>query len=324
MPLRQNIIGGDTMAYKMPIQKYSGKINEVTVGADLKLGGESVLPFYSFDGDIGNKPAIGMEIWDIFPDSWPEGLINIFKDVAGDPAKWAKFCVENYNPDFICLRFEGSNPDDQDKSPEECAQVAKNVAESVNVPLVIAGSQNNEKNAKVFTKVAEALADKNYIFLSAVEDNYKEVGAAVGMAYGNIVAAESSVDLNLAKQLNILVTQLGIQPDKMVMDPGCSAVGYGFEYVITTMDRIRLAALQQNDTTLQVPMILPVSFESWKVKESIAPEDEMPEWGSEEERGVGMEISTAVGVLGAGANAVILRHPRSVEVVKEFISQMTE
>ena len=123
------------MAYKMPTQKYSGKILEVTVGSDLKLGGESVLPFYSFDGNIGNKPAIGMEIWDIFPDSWPEGLINIFKDVAGDPAKWAKFCVENYNPDFICLRFEGSNPDDQDKSPEECAEVAKKVAESVFHPL---------------------------------------------------------------------------------------------------------------------------------------------------------------------------------------------
>ena len=144
------------------------------------------------------------------------------------------------------------------------------------------------------------------------------------MAYGNIVAAESSVDLNLAKQLNILVTQLGIKSDKMVMDPGCAAVGYGFEYVVTTMDRIRLAALQQNDATLQIPMILPVSSESWKVKESIAPEAEMPEWGSEEDRGIAMEISTAVGVLGAGANAVILRHPRSVEVVRNFISQMTE
>ncbi|NLZ51801.1 MAG: acetyl-CoA decarbonylase/synthase complex subunit delta [Thermoanaerobacteraceae bacterium] len=312
------------MAYKMPTQKYSGKINEVTVGSDLKLGGESVLPFYSFDGDTGNKPAIGMEIWDIYPESWPEGVLNIFKDVADDPVKWAKFCVEKYNPDFICLKFEGASPDGLNKSPEECADVAKNVADNVNVPLVIAGCQNNEKNAKVFTKVAEVLADRNYVFLSAVESNYKEVGAAVGMAYGNIVAAESSVDLNLAKQLNILVTQLGIQPDKMLMDPGCSAVGYGFEYVVTTMDRIRLAALQQNDATLQVPMILPVSFESWKVKEAVAPEDEMPEWGCQEDRGVGMEISTAVGVLGAGANAVILRHPRSVEVVRNFISQMTE
>ena len=197
------------MAYKMPTQKYSGRIQEVTIGSDLKLGGESVLPFYSFDGDTGNKPAIGMEIWDIFPESWPKGVLNAFKDVADDSVKWAKYCEEKYNPDFICIKFEGANPDGLDKSPEECAEVAKRLAENVKVPLVIAGCPNNDKNAKVFTKVAEALPDKNYVFLSAVESNYKEVGAAVGMAYGNIVAAESSVDLNLAKQLNILVTQLG-------------------------------------------------------------------------------------------------------------------
>jgi len=312
------------MAYKMPSQKYSGKINEVTFGDNLKLGGESVLPFYSFDGNMGNKPAIGMEIWDIYPDSWPESVLKIFKDVADDPVKWARFCLENFNPDFICLKFEGASPDGLDRTPEECADIAKKVADSVNVPLVIAGSQSSEKNAKVFTKVAEALTNKNFVFLSAVEANYKEVAAAVALAYGNIVAAESSVDLNLAKQLNILISQLGIQSDRVVMNPGCSAVGYGFEYVVTTMDRIRLAALQQNDTTLQMPMISPVSFETWKVKEAIATEEDVPEWGSQEDRGVGMEISTAVGVLAAGANAVILRHPRSVEVIRNFINHLTE
>jgi len=141
------------MAYKMPVQKYSGKINEVTIGNGLKLGGESVLPFYSFDGDIGNKPAIGMEIWDIYPESWPKCLQEIFKDVADDPAKWANFCIYNYSPDFICLKFEGASPDGLDRSPEECAEIAKKVAESVSVPLVIAGCQSNEKNAKVFTRL---------------------------------------------------------------------------------------------------------------------------------------------------------------------------
>ncbi len=312
------------MAYKMPTQKYSGKILEVTVGSDLKLGKESVLPFYSFDGDIGNKPAIGMEIWDIFPESWPAAVLDAFKEVADDPVKWANYCVEKYNPDFICIKFEGASPDGLNKSVEECAEVAKRLAENVSVPLVIAGCSNNEKNGKLFTKIAEALPNKNYVFLSAVESNYKEVAAAVGLAYGNIVAAESSVDLNLAKQLNILITQLGVKPDKMVMNPGCAAVGYGFEYAVTTMDRIRLAALEQNDATLQMPMILPVSFESWKVKESVVSEEEIPEWGPQEERGIAMEISTAVGVLAAGANAVILRHPRSVEVVRNFITEMTE
>ncbi|NMA65852.1 MAG: acetyl-CoA synthase subunit delta, partial [Clostridiaceae bacterium] len=195
------------MAYKKPVKTYKGRIQETTIGADLKLGGESVLPFYTFDGDVGNKPAIGMEIWDIFPENWPEDVLNIFKDVADDPVKWAKFCIEKFSPDFICIKFEGANPDGEDRSPEQCAEVAKNLSENIDIPIVIAGCENVAKNGKIFTKIAEAVTNKNYVFLSAVEDNYKEVGAAVGLAYGNIVAAESSVDLNLAKQLNILITQ---------------------------------------------------------------------------------------------------------------------
>jgi len=311
------------MAYKKPSQKFSGKIREVTVGSGLKLGGESVLPFYKFDGDTGAKPAIGMEIWDVFPESWPESLKDIFGEYAGDPVKWAKFCMEKYDPDFICIRFEGANPEGDDRSPEECAQVAARLAQEVQVPLVIAGCDSDEKNAKVFVKIAEAVPDKNYVFLSAVEANYKEVGAAVGMAYGNLVSAESSVDLNLAKQLNILVTQLGVKPERMVMNPGCSAVGYGFEYVVTTMDRIKLAALDQNDATLQLPIISPVSFETWKSKESTAAKQDMPEWGEQEERGIAMEISTAAGVLASGSNAVILRHPKSVEVIRKFIDELS-
>lgn len=312
------------MAYKKPEQKFNGRIREISIGSELKIGGESVLPFYSFDGDTGHRPAVGMEVWDIFPESWPESLKEVYKDVAGDPVNWALYCEENFKPDFICIRFQGASPDGEDKSPEECAQLAKEISEKVKLPLVIAGCDSAEKNGKIFTKIAEALADKNYVFLSAVEGNYKEVGASVGMAYGNIVAAESSVDLNLAKQLNILVNQLGVKYENMVMDPGCSAVGYGFEYVVTTMDRIRLAALEQNDATLQLPMILPVSFELWKVKEFVATQEDEPDWGSQEDRGVGMEVSTAIGVLAAGANAVILAHPRSVEVVKNFIGQLAE
>ncbi|MDI3481168.1 MAG: acetyl-CoA decarbonylase/synthase, complex subunit delta [Tepidanaerobacteraceae bacterium] len=310
------------MAYKKPSQKFSGKIREVTVGSGLKLGGESVLPFYKFDGDTGAKPAVGMEIWDVFPESWPQSLKDIFGPYADDPVKWAKFCVEKYNPDFICIKFEGANPEGDDRSPEDCARIAERLAGEVPVPLVIAGCDSDEKNAKVFTKVAEALPDKNYVFLSAIEANYKEIGAACGMAYGNIVSAESSVDLNLAKQLNILITQLGVKPEKMVMNPGCAAVGYGFEYVVTTMDRIKLAALDQNDSTLQMPIISPVSFETWKAKEAIATEEDMPEWGGQEERGIAMEVSTAAGVLAAGSNAVILRHPKSVEVIRKFIDEL--
>lgn len=312
------------MAYKKPSQKFSGRILETVVGKDLKLGGESVLPFYSFDGNTGNKPALGIEIWDIAPSTWPEALQAIYKDCADDPVKWAKYCKEQFSPDFICVRFVGANPDGEDKTAEECAELAKKIANEVDIPLVIAGCDNNDKNAKIFTKIAEAIPDKRYIFLSAVEANYKEVGAAVALAYGNIVAAESSVDLNLAKQLNILITQLGVKPEHLVMDTGCAAVGYGYEYALTTLDRVKLAALEQNDTTLQMPIILPVSFETWKVKESTVTAEDEPDWGDQEERGIAMEVSTAAGLLAAGANAVILRHPRSLKVIRQFVNELSE
>jgi len=317
--------GANKVVFKKSVQKFSGKINEVVIGTGekaIKLGGENAMPFYDFDGNLGERPKVGMEILDIFPDNWIEPLKEMYKDVADDTAKWAQFVEENFNPDFICLRFEGADPNGLDKSVEECADIAKEVAESIELPLVIAGTNNHEKDAKLFEKIAETLDGYNVLLLSAVEENYKSVGAAGGLAYNHKVGAESSVDINLAKQLNILLTQLGVKPEDMVMNVGCAAVGYGFEYVASTMDRIRLAACGQNDKTLQLPIITPVSFETWTVKESIASENEMPEWGNQENRGIAMEVSTASSVLASGANAVILRHPTSVETINMFIKEL--
>ena len=159
--------------------------------------------------------------------------------------------------------------------------------------------------------------------MKKTEDNYKAVGAATTMAYSHKVVAESSVDINLAKQLNVLLTQLGVKPENIVMQIGCSAVGYGYEYVASTMDRIRLAAFGQNDKTLQMPIVTPVSFETWHVKESIASIEDEPQWGPAEQRGINMEVSTATSALVGGANAVILRHPKSVETIKELVSALS-
>ncbi|SHH24896.1 acetyl-CoA decarbonylase/synthase complex subunit delta [Tepidibacter thalassicus] len=313
------------MAFKMSVQKYAGKISEVEIGAGekaIKLGGENVMPFYSFDGETGNTQKIGIEILDVYPENWVEPLKNLYKDVASNPVDWAKFVEEKFSPDFICLKFEGADPNGFDKSPEECSEIAKSVVEAISIPLVIAGCNNHEKDAKLFEKVAAAVDGYNCLFLAAVEENYKAVGAAAGLAYPHKVGAESSVDINLAKQLNILLTQLGVKGENIVMNVGCSAVGYGYEYVASTMDRIRLAAFGQNDKTLQMPIITPVSFETWNVKESVALVEEVPEWGSQEERGIAMEVSTASSALAGGANAVILRHPKSLETIKKFVNEL--
>ena len=313
------------MAFKMSVQKYSGKISEVEIGVGekaIKIGGESTLPFYSFDGDTGNTQKIGIEISDIYPEAWTDTFKEIYKEVADCPVKWAKYVEENTKADFICLKLESSDPNGLDKSPEECAQVAKKVVEAIKLPLVIAGCGNHEKDGKVFEKVAQAVEGYNCLFLSATEDNYKTVGASTGMAYNHKVGAESSVDINLAKQLNVLLTQLGVKSENMVMNVGSSTVGYGYEYVASTMDRVRLAAFGQNDKTLQMPIITPVSFESWHIKESIASEEDEPTWGCVEQRGINIEVSTAISSLVGGSNAVILRHPKSIETVKELVSEL--
>jgi len=313
------------MAFKMSAQKSSGKVSEVVIGTGEKaitLGGENVLPFYSFDGDTGNIQKVGIEINDIYPETWIDSYKEMYKDVANDPAAWAKYVQDNSEADFICLRFVGADPNADDKSPEECAEVAKKVADVIDLPLVVAGCGVAEKDGKLFAKVAEALEGKNVLILSAVEDNYKEVGAAAGLAYNQKVGAESSVDINLAKQMNVLLTQLGVKSENIVMNIGCSAVGYGYEYVASTMDRIRLAAFNQNDKQLQIPIVTPVSFEVGHVKEAIADEADQPEWGCSEKRSIAMEISTATAVLVGGTDAVILRHPESVKTIKSFISEL--
>ena len=313
------------MAFKMSVQKYSGKISEVEIGTGektIKIGGESTLPFYSFDGDTGNTQKVGIEMLDIYPEGWTNEFKEIYKDVCDCPVKWAKYIEENLQPDFICLKLESCDPNGLDRSPEECSEVVKNVVESVSLPVVIAGCGNHEKDAKVFEKVAQVVDGNNCLFLAATEDNYKTVGAASTMAYSHKVTAESSVDINLAKQLNVLLTQLGVKPENIVMNVGYSSVGYGFEYVASTMDRIRLAAFGQNDKTLQMPIVTPVSFETWNVKESIASVEDEPQWGEAEQRGINMEVSTATSALVCGANAVVLRHPKSLKTIKELVSAL--
>ncbi|MFZ7119960.1 MAG: acetyl-CoA decarbonylase/synthase complex subunit delta [Eubacteriaceae bacterium] len=313
------------MAYKKTAKKYSGKIKEITIGTGdkaISIGGKNVLPFHSFDGEMGQSPKVGIEIIDVAPNDWDEGIVSLYAEVKNDTAAWAKLVEEKYAPDFICLRFEGADPNGLDKSVEECVDIAKKVADSTTTPLVIAGCKNDEKDAEVFKAIAEALEGKNILLLSAKEENYKTVGAAGALAYKQKVSAESSVDINLAKQLNILMSQLGVKNEDMVMNIGSAAVGYGFEYVSSTMDRILLAALGQNDETLQLPIITPVSFETWNVKESVATEQDEPNWGSIEERGIHMEISTAAACLVSGSDAVIVRHPKSLETIKTYISTM--
>ena len=196
------------------------------------------------------------------------------------------------------------------------------MAEAVSKPIVVAGCKNAEKDADLFSKVSEALQGKNILVLSAKEENYKGIAAGAGLAYGQKVGAESAVDINLAKQLNVLITQMGVDGHNVAMNIGSAAAGYGFEYVVSTLERVKAAALSQNDTTLQMPIITPVGVETWGVKESTAPESENPGWGDAEERGVDMEVETAAACLAYGSDAVILKHPESIKTIARLVAAL--
>jgi acetyl-CoA decarbonylase/synthase complex subunit delta len=313
------------MAFKAETQSFGSSIRTVTIGTGdkaVKLGGENVFNFYTFDNAIENAPKVGIEITDLgIDETLPE--LKKFYDGASSLADQAKKAASAEGADFLSLRFEGADPNgDVNRSAEDCAKMAKEVADAIDIPLVICGSKNSEKDNELFTKVAETVTDKNLLFLSCKEENYQNVGASVGLAFKQKVGAESAVDINLAKQLNVVITKLGVSADDIVMNVGTATAGYGFEYVISTLDRIKAAALGQQDGDLQVPIMTPVASETYNVKESLAEEADAPDWGPREERAIQMEIQTAAAVLASGSNAVILKHPASVATVSKMIKEL--
>ena len=255
--------------------KFNAKINVVEIGTGdkaIKIGGENVLPFYSFDAPIENAPKVGIEITDGGVAAEPECVQKCYEGCT-TIAEMAKKAASFEGVDFLSLRLEGGDPNGLNKSTEELIAVVNEVAAAVDLPLVICGCKAVEKDAELLDKAAAALAGKNVAILAAKEENYKTIGASAGLAYKQIVGAESAVDINLAKQLNVLLTQLGVDAKTIVMNVGTAAAGYGFEYVVSTMDRIKAAALQQGDVTLQMPIITPVASEAWAVKEAVSTED---------------------------------------------------
>ncbi len=304
---------------------YNARINEVVLGVGDKavtIGGQNVLAFHTFDGEITNAPKIGVELTDAGMAMCTMPGEQKFYEGCATVADMAKRASAMEGASFICLHLEGADPNGENKSVDECVELAKSVADATDMPLVVMGCKNIEKDTELFNKIAEALAGKNILVLSARDENYKAIGAGAGLAYGQKVGAESAVDINLAKQLNTVMTQLGVSAQSIVMNIGSAAAGYGFEYVASTLDRVKDAALSQSDAMLQMPIITPVSADTWGVKEAIMPEADMPEWGSQEERGIEMEIVTAAAVLASGSDAVIMRHPEAIRTIAAMIGEL--
>lgn len=310
------------MSFSIPKETYSGKIPEINFGKERKafFGGESALPFHFFEGEFPHKPLIAFEIEDTVPDDYPDELAKLYSSVWDDPVRWAKYC-ESMGAEAIALRLMSTHPDSKDSKPEEAADVVKKVLSQIDLPLIILGSNHTEKDAEVLPVVADASRDYNCIIGKAQEGNYKTVAAAA-MAGRHSLIAMSELDVNLAKQLNILITQIGFPRERIIIDPMCSALGYGFEYTYSVMERIKIAGLLQADQMLSVPMVADVGFYVWKTKEVQATEQEIPEWGSRYERAIMWETVTACSFLLSGAELLIMRHPEAIKITKKFIEDI--
>ena len=314
------------MGFEFAKQTYSGGIKQITLGQGDKavtVGGESCYPFYSFEGEMPHKPRIAMEIWDMEPQEWPQAALSPFKDVISDPAAWAKKCVDQYGAEMIVLQLKSIDPNGKDASADEAVATVKKVLDAVDVPLIIWGSANVEKDEEVLKKIAEQCQGKNLI-LGPVEDkNHKGIGAAA-MGFGHTVISSSPIDVNLAKQCNILLENLGVSTDKIIIDPTTGGLGYGLEYSYSVMERIRMAALAQGDDKLQLPLINNLGNEVWKCKEAKMKGAEAPTLGDPEKRGILMEAVGAVAYLMAGSDVLIMRHPEAIRLVKSYIDLMYE
>ena len=313
------------MAFEIPKQPYSGKIGETTVGkgsAAVKVGGEDTYPFHLFEGNMPNAPKIAMEIWDYDPsDEWPAAAVEPFKDVISSPEAWAKKCVEEYGADMIVLQLKSTDPNGMDRGADEAAEVAKKVSDAVDVPLILWGTANNQKDEQVLKKISEKCEGKNLALGPVEEGNHKGVGASA-LGYGHCIVSSSPIDVNLAKQLNILLGNLGVPLDKIIIDPTTGGLGYGMEYSYSVMERIGMAALTQEDDKLQAPRINNIGNEVWKCKEAGQPIEEVPTMGDPERRAILMESVAAVCYLMGGSDVLILRHPETVRLTKAFIDLM--
>ena len=244
------------MTFETPKIAYNGKIREIALGKEkqVTVGGETCYPFYLFEGDMPRRPVIAMDVYDTKPDEWPQSIVKLFEDVLDDPPSWAKKCVESYGAEMITLQLVSTDPNGLNASPEQAVEVTKKVAESIDVPLVVWGVANSEKDTVVLKMIAEACSGMNLILGPVEEDVHKAVGAAA-IAYGHTVAASTPIDINLAKQLNILLKNLGLSDERILIDPTVSSLGYGLEYCYSVMERIRMAALTQEDERLQFPIL---------------------------------------------------------------------
>lgn len=310
-------------------EKWSGSITTVTIGATeadggtrgstVTVGGQTGIPFLSFDGEEPNGTALALDVLDVEPKDWPAPLAEVYGDVWSDPAAWAKRAKE-LGADMVNLRLISTHPDEADHSPEEAAETVKAVLEACDLPLIIWGCDVPDKDQKVMPKVAEVAQGEKCLLGSVTEDEYRTLTAAA-QAYGHKLIAMSPCDINKAKQINILVTDMGFPLEDIVIYPSTASLGYGMEYIYSILERGRLAGLS-GDKLMGQPVLLDVGYEAWRAKEARAGDEMAEAWGPIADRGPAWEAVTGADLLQGGCDLLILRHPKAMEAVRNASKQL--
>jgi acetyl-CoA decarbonylase/synthase complex subunit delta len=313
------------MTFEIPKTAYSGRIKEIKLGGGDKavtVGGETCYPFYLFEGEMPHPPHIAMEVWDMPPADWAKAALEPFAGVTNDPVAWANKCIKDYGAEMICLQLISTDPNGLNRGADEATEVVKKVADAITVPLIVWGTANPEKDTEVLRKVAEVCQGKSLIIGPAEEGDHKKIGAAA-IGYHHTVIASTPIDINLAKQLNILLGNLGIPDELIIVDPTVSCIGYGIEYCYSVMERMRMAGLTQQDEKLQFPLICNISREVWKTKEVHLADGEL-NMGDARKRGILLEAMSAMVLLLAGGDVLVMRHPEAIQLVREMIAELLE
>ncbi|MEA3368000.1 MAG: acetyl-CoA decarbonylase/synthase complex subunit delta [Planctomycetota bacterium] len=305
-------------------EAYSSEVNEITLGGNgrktVTIGSARTVPYGGEREATGHRPRIAVDVLDAAPSGWPTVLADAYQGVLEDPAAWAKMAVDEVGADLVCIKFEGIDPDGGDRDAAHAVQATQNVLEAVDVPLILWGCGNNEKDNEVMPKVSEAAKGKNVLLGTVTEDNYKSL-TAIAMADAHFLIAEAPLDINIAKQANVLVSDMGFPLERLVMYQTTGALGYGMEYAYSIQERERLAALA-GDNLMAMPVICDCGYEAWRGKEAKAPADDFPEWGDEARRGPLWEAVTTVDLLHSGVDIVRMRHPEAVARVKAWIDSL--
>ena len=312
------------------IEKWLQAVSVVNIGATkeeggsrssvIQIGGEASLPFLFKEGAIPHRPRIAFEIWDIAPQDWPQELSKAYTDVLKEPLAWAQRAVSEYHAELLCLKLQGAHPDFGNKTPDQEAKLVSELLKKVSVPLIIMGCGDDTKDNSVLPACCEAAKGERCLIGEAGQDNYKTLVAGV-LADGHNIIAQSPIDINIAKQLNILISDMGLPLERIVINPTIGALGYGLEYAYSIMERARLAALA-GDKAMASPFICLVGQESWRTKEAKASISEFPLWGSQPERGIIWEIMTATALIQSGADILVMRHPVAIEKVNKYIDDL--